>query len=166
MQTGAPGPGAYAAWGTRFAAYLLDGLLVFVVVVVPAVIGLVLVFGDAEIDPVTDELTSVDASGLLVVALGFGLGLVVELWNRVLRQGRRGQSLGKQVLGIKVVALTHGGPLGVGGSFGRWAMQSLVPGLLPVLGFVYSLVDGLFPLWDERHQAVHDKAVGSVVVRA
>ncbi len=166
MQSGVPATGAYASWGSRFSAYLLDGLLVFAVMVVPMVIGLVVVFRDAEIDPVTDELTSLDMSGLLLVVLGFGLGLAVDVWNRVFRQGRRGQSLGKQVLGIKVVALTHGAPIGTGSGLGRWAMQSVVPGLVPFLGSVYVLVDGLFPLWDEKHQAVHDKAVGSVVVRA
>jgi uncharacterized RDD family membrane protein YckC len=156
----------YASWGTRLGAYLLDGLLVFLVMVVPLVAGLVVAFRDVEIDPVTDELTSFDAAGLLIVALGLAVGLAVELWNRVFRQGRRGQSLGKQALGITVVAATHGGPIGLASSFGRWAMQSVVPGVLPFVGFVYTLVDGLFPLWDERHQAVHDKAVGSVVVHA
>jgi uncharacterized RDD family membrane protein YckC len=49
------------------------------------------------------------------------------------------------------------------------AVRYLAPTLLfliPILGFVLWLADGLSPLWDRRRRAVHDKLAGSVVVSA
>jgi hypothetical protein len=41
---------------------------------------------------------------------------------------------------------------------------SLVP-LVGLLGSVYSLLDDLWPLWDGRRQALHDKVARTNVVR-
>ncbi len=166
MQSGPPTQGAYASWGSRLGAYLLDGLLTFVIIVIPLAGGLALAFVDSDVDPVTDEITGVNGLGIGIAVLGFLAGFAFDIWNRVFRQGRQAQSLGKKIVGIKVVSLEHGGPIGAGGAFGRWLMQSVVPGLVPFLGSVYALIDGLFPLWDDRKQSVHDKVVSSVVVRA
>lgn len=166
MQSGQPNPGAYASWGVRLGAYLLDGLMTFAIILIPLGIGGILAFGGADVDPITDEITNVNGLGVLVMVLGVLAGFVFEIWNRAVRQGSKTQSLGKKVVGIKVVSLQHGGPIGVGAGFGRWAMQSLVPGVIPVLGSIYALYDGLSPLWDDRNQSVHDKVVTSVVVRA
>lgn len=166
MQSGAPTPGAYASWGSRLGAYLLDGLMTLVVLLVPLGIGGILAFGGAEVDPITDELTNVNGLGILVMVLGGLVALVFDVWNRAVRQGRTTQTLGKKVVGIKVVSVQHGGPIGVGAGFGRWAMQTLVPNVVPLLGSIYALYDGLSPLWDDRNQSVHDKVVTSVVVRA
>jgi uncharacterized RDD family membrane protein YckC len=52
----------------------------------------------------------------------------------------------------------------------RWVGQFgiRIAGLLPVLGIVspvYLLLDYLWPLWDDRNQAIHDKIAGTNVVR-
>lgn len=166
MQSGSPHPGAYASWGVRLGAYLLDGLMTFAIIIIPVVIGAIIAFADAYIDPFTDEIRGINGLGVLVMVLGFLVGLVFDVWNRGFRQGTKTQSLGKKVVGIKVVSLRHGGPIGAGGGFGRWAMQSLVPGVIPFVGSLYALYDGLSPLWDDQKQSVHDKVVTSVVVRA
>lgn len=166
MQSGEPTPGSYASWGSRLGAYLIDGLLTTLILVVPVVGGLIWAFVDSTVDPVTDEITGVNGLGILVAVLGVLVGFAFDVWNRIFRQGRKAQSIGKKVVGIKVVALSHGGPIGAGAALGRWAMQVIVPGAIPFAGFVYVLVDGLFPLWDDKSQSVHDKVIGSVVVRA
>ena len=166
MQSGTPTPGAYASWGARLGAYLLDSLMTFLIIVVPVAGGAALAFVNSDVDPVTDEISGVNGLGILVMILGFLVGVAFDIWNRVFRQGRLTQTLGKKIVGIKVVALQHGGPIGAGGAFGRWLMQSVVPGIIPFAGSVYALVDGLFPLWDDRKQSIHDKVVSSVVVRA
>jgi uncharacterized RDD family membrane protein YckC len=104
----------------------------------------------------------VGAALLDSVLSGVVLYLAFEIWNRVFRLGRRGQSIGKQALGIRVAAISHGGPIGAGTAFGRWIIQVVANAALGCL----ALVDVLWPLWDDKKQALHDKVVSSVVVRA
>ena len=65
---------------------------------------------------------------------------------------------------IRVPDAATGGPLGPA----KAAVRYLVPALAldsdprPLIW----LTDGLWPLWDQRRQALHDKLVGSVVVAA
>ena len=49
--------------------------------------------------------------------------------------------------------------------------QSAVPGLVglvPFIGFlgtIFSLLDALWPLWDDKRQAIHDKVAKTNVIR-
>ena len=53
----------------------------------------------------------------------------------------------------------------------RWATQSGAPGLLglvPFVGFLaglFSFLNVLWPLWDDKNQAIHDKVAKTNVVR-
>ena len=53
----------------------------------------------------------------------------------------------------------------------RWATQSGAPGMLGLVPFVgllasvFSLLDVLWPLWDDKNQAIHDKVAKTNVVR-
>ena len=73
----------------------------------------------------------------------------------------RGQTPGKRALGIRVATDESGRSIGYGRAFGRYAI-TFVFGIfiLPVV------LDYLWPLWDSKNQALHDKVVGSVVFRA
>jgi len=153
-----------ASWWSRVGAYLLDGLILLGVILVPLVIGLVLTFKDSEIDPVTDEISNVGGAGILVLVLTTLLYLAFDIWNRVFRQGTKGQSLGKKVVGIQVVRAAHGDPIGVGAGFGRWGI-TLVMGFVPFVSFIIVLLDYLWPLWDDKNQSLHDKVVSSIVIR-
>ena len=74
---------------------------------------------------------------------------------------RNGQTWGKQLLGIRVIR-TNGVPMDFTHSAIR---EALVKGLglafassiVPLLPYV---LDGLWPLWDDEHRAVHDKSSG------
>ena len=75
--------------------------------------------------------------------------------------GSKGQSPGKALMGLKVIrdvdGDTLGGPVGV--------VRSLA--LLLMLPFTAGIVWGLslvWPLWDPKKQALHDKIVGATVV--
>ena len=72
----------------------------------------------------------------------------------------RGQTYGKRALGIRVVN-GEGGSIGYGRAFGRY-------GIMFLFGFLFLpiLLDYLWPLWDRKNQALHDKVVSSFVVRA
>ncbi len=95
---------------------------------------------------------------------------------------RKGQTPGKRLMGIRVVR-RNGDPVGWWRMFAR---EVLIKWFLIGIGFLamavdyfflYSLftltsfslaiaVDYLWPLWDRRRQALHDKVMGTAVVRA
>lgn len=80
----------------------------------------------------------------------------------------RGQTLGKMIVGIKVVGLDSTAPIGFRRAFSRWAqlgMWTLFWWCL--VGFVVQFLDSLSPTFDSRlRQAWHDKAASTVVVVA
>ena len=52
----------------------------------------------------------------------------------------------------------------------RWLTQfgPSILGAIPFVGYftgIYQLLDGLWPLWDSKRQALHDKASKTNVVR-
>lgn len=154
----------YAGWWSRVGASILDSLFAVGVALVPLVVGAILAFKDAETDPVTGEITGgVDPLGVVLMIVSIAVYLGADIWNRVIRLGSKGQSLGKTATGIRVVKVEHGGPIGGGAAFGRWAIV-IVFGFVPLA--ILSLLDVLWPLWDDRNQALHDKVVSSLVVPA
>ncbi len=79
-----------------------------------------------------------------------------------------GQSVGKRVMGAQVVYAATGEPL-------DWANNFLVRSFLlkfiivngiasPITSGIFLLINYLWPLWDEKRQAVHDKMMGTQVV--
>jgi len=143
--------GPYAGWGTRLAAYLIDALIAVGAGLIFIIVGAVLL-GSA--DP---GETSVP--GLLIMILGYIVIFAVQIWNSVLKQGSTGQTIGKGVMGIKVIGENTGQPLGGGGAFVRWLMHAFIDGAICYLGF-------LWPLWDSKKQTWGDKVASSVVVQA
>lgn len=86
------------------------------------------------------------------------VGLVFLMWNSGYRQGRTGQSLGKSVLGIRLVGVSTESPVGFGRSVGR-QIAHLLDGLPLCLGYIW-------PLWDEQRQTFADKVCSTLVVQA
>ncbi len=153
--------GEYANWWSRVGAAILDGLITVLLCVVPLIAGLFIAFQDAEIDPVTDEITGdLNPIGILIAVLAGVLYFAFDIWNRGVRVGAKGQSLGKQIVGVRIVKLADGQLLGAGGGFLRWLM-AFVLNLVSCVG----LLDVLWPLWDDKNQTLHDKVVSSVAVR-
>ena len=177
---GAYGPGYYAPpplaslppgvqlanWGVRLAAMLIDGIISSVLAVVFAVGTGIGVYG---------AVTGDDAEGagwvtgvLVYIAVTF-LWFVLYEPLTMRRQGaHNGQTWAKQWLGIRVIR-EDGQPVTAGTAIVRdVVMQGLVFGVLG--GFfafsVPTLLDGLWPLWDERNQALHDKVANTLVVQA
>lgn len=158
---GQPGPTVpYASWGARLGAYLLDGLIGVAVAIIPFIIGGIIIG--------TTSTTSTDANGyttmtggnplaFVFLAIGYIFIIAFTIWNYVFRQGRKGQSLGKKIVGIQVVRVENGQFLGAGTAFLRLIMSSILGGIC--------FLNYLWPLWDDKKQAWHDKVVGSVVIR-
>lgn len=77
---------------------------------------------------------------------------------------------GKLLLGLRVRLRERPGPLPLWSVLLRWAAQSgySILGVVPVVGSllgIYWLLDHLWPLWDGKKQAIHDKVARTNVVR-
>lgn len=151
--TGPPqGPsGPRASFGQRLGAYLLD-LLVIGVPFAILMIVLVVAIGPDEASGEVDE----GAAGILVLLYILGF---IALWAYyvVLEGGPSGQTIGKKAVGIRVVSMQTGGPIGYGKAFIRTLIRTFISGNVCLLGF-------LWMLWDQEKQTWHDKISDSVVV--
>jgi uncharacterized RDD family membrane protein YckC len=97
-------------------------------------------------------------SGAFLTFLAYAAELAYTIWNFGIRQGRTGQSIGKGVLGIRLLRDRDGSTLGAGLSFGRY--------ILHILDAIPCGLGYLWPLWDAKRQTFADKIVSSVVVKA
>jgi uncharacterized RDD family membrane protein YckC len=143
-----------ASFGRRVGAWFVDAMASGIL----GAIVLVLVGGfDSSTDTSNGFRFEVSVNGIGTLAL-----LVVSMLWYVVPQGARGQTIGKLILGIKVVrADDPSRTIGFGLSLGRW----IVTQVLLALCIVPGIVDHLIPLRDDRRQTLHDRAVGSIVVR-
>ncbi len=156
---GALHPDLLAGWGTRFLAKVIDTIIILV----PAIV-LVLTIAIDDVRNFTASNNGFQFSfgGRIIVAqlLGAIIGFV---YLSVLNG--QGQTLGKKVLGIRVVNRQNGQPLGTGKGFLRHLTQ-FIGSFLSCFGLLYLILDSLWPLWDGNKQALHDKVAGSVVIKA
>jgi uncharacterized RDD family membrane protein YckC len=173
----APNGQPLANFGLRLGAFLIDGLIITALslaVMIPAVFVLIAWVGSqaqqVKTDPVTGEIT--ESPDLMLVfgpvIVGY-LAIFVAIYavNYVycveLFPSRRGVTLGKRVLGLALVRLDDpSAPITRGVAGKRWLMQHIVGLVVPF----FSLLDGLWQLWDKPYQqCLHDKVAQTVVVK-
>ena len=100
--------------------------------------------------------------GLCVVAV------VALLYAPTVMAHTGGRTLGKLVLGLRVIRL-DGGPMGFGWSALREVAVKLglfVVALGPITFGMAWIADLLWPLWDGEHRALHDMVARTRVVRS
>jgi uncharacterized RDD family membrane protein YckC len=170
-----------AGWGVRLGAYLLD-CLVLVPLYVLASVPFWRQIGDVVSDYLDEVNRSFDTNGptpsgadlqndLAHVILAIGLlwcaiSLVYHVGFLMWKQA----TPGKLMLGLRVRRRDVPGPMPLGTVLVRWLTQ-FGPSLLNAIRYVgylisvYQLLDGLWPLWDGKRQALHDKAARTNVVR-
>lgn len=83
---------------------------------------------------------------------------VQTVYYTVLEGGPKGQTIGKKALGIRVVGLATGEPIGYGRGLVRYVGR--------YLSFFVLLLGYLRMLWHSEKQTWHDQMAGAVVVRA
>jgi uncharacterized RDD family membrane protein YckC len=146
-----PAAGSFglAEWWQRVVAIIIDGILLFIPMAMLAA---------AMLDDDDGGFFRADPGYLALTAI---VGL---LYYGLLNGSEKGQTIGKMAMGIQVRDADTGGPIGYGRGLGRYAIVYILG--LPFFFAIPALLDGLWPLWDKRRQALHDKPVNSVVVRA
>ena len=78
----------------------------------------------------------------------------------------RGQTPGKQIVGIQVIR-DNGEASGWGYTFLReFVIKGILVGLIASFTlYIFWLIDGLWAAWDKDKQTLHDKIVGTLVVQ-
>ena len=92
---------------------------------------------------------------------GNALALIVDAAYITLMLGQRGQTVGNMAVHTRVVDSRTGGQISYGKALGRWASELV----LVILFVIPWILDVLWPLWDRDNQTLHDKMVGTVVLR-
>ena len=164
----APWGAPLASWGKRVGAALIDLLVLLVpTIIIMAALGIgAFAGGDLECvnNPVTGvtECTGGDASFVVsLILMQLVPYVLLALYSTFMNGSERGQTIGKRALKIQVRDEKTGGPIGYGKAFLRWLVSA---GLGLITCGIGGLVDALFPLWDNKRQTIHDKAVSSLVV--
>ena len=130
---GAPtgAPGQLAEWPLRAASGAIDFVALFIVANLAS-------RGSATLGFI-----------IWLFALGFGI------YNGYLN-GSTGQSVGKKIVGTRVVSEATGQPIGGGAGVARF-FAHIIDILICGIGY-------LFPLWDAKKQTIADKILKTVVI--
>jgi uncharacterized RDD family membrane protein YckC len=138
-------PGQPVGYTTRVGASLIDSVLQGF----PTGIALIVTIS------ISTNPKYSDSAGL-PLTLGFIASAVIWFLNRVVQQGRTGQSLGKKMTGSRVISIQTGELIGFGPNLGR-----------EICAYFFNylcFINLLWPLWDEKQQTWHDKIVNDIVV--
>ena len=154
-----------ASWGKRFAGWIIDGVILAVVG------GLIAWVATPRMGQLFSEMmTAAEANdrtrltqiqGELTgpaLQFSFVLWLLTTAYCLIFWT-TTAQTPGKMALGISVRRTSEPGPLPLGTA----VLRRLVPLAGQFVPFL-SLLDGLWPLWDDKRQALHDKVAGTQVV--
>ena len=116
-ETPAANPAAYANWGQRVAAYLIDYLPIIVLELIGVIVHNV-------------------AFSLLVLLASIGWWI----YNRCIQAGRTGQSLGKKTLRLRLLGEKTGEPIGAGMAFAR-DICHILDSLACYIGWLFPIWD-------------------------
>lgn len=148
--------GTYASWGDRAVGYIIDSLLVGAAMVV-----LYLVLGGFFASIVGlggDRSGFMGGMCCLMIVIAPVATLLVGIYNRVILVSQRGYSIGQGVMKLKVIDAN--GQLLTQGNAAIRLLAQVALGFIPFI----SVIDLLWPLWDDTRQTLHDKAVGAFVI--
>lgn len=160
-----PGPGGeYSAagqpanFGQRLVTILIDSLIVSIPFGIVMFIALSAVPKEIVVclegTALCEQPTG---AGFGILALIGIAGFVAVLWYYGEFEGNRGATIGRRVMGCKVVRASTGENLGFGRAVGR-VFARYPSGFVCYLGY-------LWMLWDKDSQTWHDKIVDSRVVK-
>lgn len=165
LQPGYGGAHTYASWGHRFVAYLVDAIATAAAGILYWVgYGLIIASGistdryDAEAGGYVEPNTALGAVGTVLALIGCLMMIAFVVWNYGAKQGKTGATIGKGVMGIKVVKEADGQVLGFWFSIGRQFVH--------IIDTMACYIGWLWPLWDSKRQTFADKIVSTVVVSA
>jgi uncharacterized RDD family membrane protein YckC len=151
-----------ASWLSRVGAQLIDGLIIgagALILFLP--IGAALGIGAAN-----DSDTGVGAAIVGLLFWVVCVTIIAFLYAPILMARTNGKTLGRMAMNIRVVR-TSGEPVTFWFAFLREVVvKSFLFGFISSITFgLASVLDLLWPLWDEENRALHDFIVSTRVVK-
>ncbi|OIV36684.1 hypothetical protein BIV57_15065 [Mangrovactinospora gilvigrisea] len=149
-----------ANMGARLGARLLDGVFLGIVYGIVMALGMGAAIGAVNSNPDDPNAAAGSAFLILLLSYGFLIGLLgLYEWICI---GVWGQTLGKKIVGIRVVRQNTGQAPGLGASFMR-SLAFYICGFVPLLNILMYLS----PLFDSsgRKQGWQDKMANTLVIR-
>ena len=148
-----------ASPGARLGARLIDWIIMAIAFVILLVVGIGSAIGIGSNE---DEEAAMSLGVLLLTPL---LIAAVGVAYEVTMIALKGQTLGKMATSIKVVRADNGLLPGWGKSIGRWIIPVILL-FVPVVGWLLAILVYVSLTWDKVRQGWHDKAAGTLVVKA
>ncbi|OMH28474.1 RDD family protein [Motiliproteus sp. MSK22-1] len=136
---------------SRLLAALLDGLIIMIVT-------LPVMYFTGGFDGITNGIEPSVTYNLVIGALGLAIFILVN--GKLLISN--GQTLGKKVLGIKIVDLNGDLPGLKQHLLKRYAVY-FIPGQIPIAGQLFSFINILF-IFGKQKRCIHDYLAGTKVV--
>lgn len=162
----------YAGFWQRVGARLLDGLIIGVPL---WIIFFIIIGGAAGASRSAVDSYGNVSSGFVASIVGLYfffilIAIVVALLYEALLTGRQGahngQTLGKQIVGIRITNL-QGGPITMKQAWGRFLfLQFVINGIGSIFLDIPPLLNVLWMLWDPAKQCWHDKIANTLVLQA
>lgn len=145
--------GDLASISDRLAAALID----FLIVGIPGILILILIYQFVNI------AQAIGKFGLYFTLIQIGVFQSLFLLINGQLLYKNGQTMGKKFMNLKIVEINNK-PLEIQASYGlRYFVPALLP-LIPVFGYVLSLVDFLLIFAGDR-RCIHDHLAGTKVVK-
>lgn len=141
----------YAGFWLRLVAAVIDGIIMTLIVLIPAyIVGYMFGESMARNAPVYEIEAAAETIGNLI-------GIVVGwLYYTLMESSKHQATFGKKILGIRVVDM-NGGRIGFGKANGRYFGK--------FLSFLTLLFGHFMMGWTKKKQALYDKMAGCLVVR-
>jgi uncharacterized RDD family membrane protein YckC len=147
----------YTPWLSRVGAYVIDHLPLALILGAGWLVQQNSISSACDVTPSSGEqicFIGPSTVGLTVMWIAVLVAVGYFVWNFGYRQGSTGSSIGKSVLGFRVVSENTGEPIGFGLSLLR-VIAHAIDSAIFYIGY-------LFPLWDAKCQTLADKMLATV----
>ena len=141
-----------ASFGLRLVGALIDGLIMMLLLVP-------LMFATGYISDIMSGIQPGLLDNLKIALLGFVVFLVVQGYFL----NASGQTIGKKILGTKIVTMDNEKPEFLKLILMRYVTIHAIS-QIPILGGIFALVNYIFIFFGDQRQCLHDKFAGTKVV--
>jgi uncharacterized RDD family membrane protein YckC len=161
----------YAGFWIRFGAWLLDAIFAALLAIIPAIIfavvGYMLVDGSQEAPLTFAQEEQQEEDRILGAIVGFFIVYLIISYAYQYIATSVGGGWGKRICSMRIIKKESGARPGYGTGAVRCVTAFVISmiGNIPLVGWVASLLNYLWMIWDPDKQTWHDKAAGTVVVR-
>lgn len=167
----------YALYWKRLVALIIDLVIVFIPSIILSAVGFALTIGTGSIFGGLNDSNSSSsaATGIFLITfllINILIALIFWLYFAVMESSSKQATVGKLIFGIKVTDI-NGNRISFGKSTLRFLIKlpytvfGRIPGLNLILMiplFLLAIANAIMPVTTSKKQALHDMAVGTVVV--